>query len=214
METCFQGRMRDVLLSDTTHCLNFSSLHSPPHHKNTCLFCSLLTALYTITTLESGGYEMEFPSRDFLTELQGLLRRVYPSSRWQVYSSRAVTKLYYDAGEAGTHDPPPTCGEGGTHDPLPVTQVARVWGSEENQEEPSAKPHDAGYWFSCPIPSPNYSMPQVGRVGGSRERQGTGSSPESHGLCSSRIAVVVELLFPQSSTMQVGGVRGWVKAMV
>ncbi len=95
----------------------------PPNHKNTCLFFSLLTALYTITTLESGGYEMEFPSRDFLTELQGLLRRVYPSSRWQVYSSRAVTKLYYDTGEAGTHDPSPvvrlhprplTCDAGGS----------------------------------------------------------------------------------------------------
>ncbi len=63
------------------------------------LFFTFFPAIYTIKTLDAGGYEMEFPSYEFLLKIKELLHKIYPSSKWQEYTTRMVTKLFYDVGK-------------------------------------------------------------------------------------------------------------------
>ena len=55
-------------------------------------------AIYTVMSLDSGGYEMEFPSYEFLLKIKELLQKIYPSIKWQEYTTRMVTKIFYDVG--------------------------------------------------------------------------------------------------------------------
>ena len=56
-------------------------------------------AIYTIKSLDSGGYEMEFPSYEFLAKIKELLQKIYRSTKWQEYTTRMVTKIFYDVGK-------------------------------------------------------------------------------------------------------------------
>ena len=42
---------------------------------------------------------MEFPSYEFLVKIKELLQKIYPSTKWQEYTTRMVTKIFYDVGK-------------------------------------------------------------------------------------------------------------------
>lgn len=64
--------------------------------------CFLFAANYTVKTLDTGGFEIEFPNEDFVAKLKESFETFHPNTKWQEYSYRHVTKLNLDKGKSVT----------------------------------------------------------------------------------------------------------------
>ena len=85
---------------------SLSSLHQVLIARKSHLLCilsiSLITANYTVKTLDTGGFEIEFPNEEFVAKLREVYEQVHPDSQWQEYSYRNVTKLSLEKGKSVT----------------------------------------------------------------------------------------------------------------
>ena len=53
-------------------------------------------------TLDTGGFEIEFPNDEFVSKFREVFEIAHPNCKWQEYSYRNVTKLTLEKGKSVT----------------------------------------------------------------------------------------------------------------
>lgn len=75
---------------------------------------------YTIKTLDTGGYEIEFAAVEFLSELRMLVDKKHTNLKWREYTCRHVTRI--DLGKMTSVS---------IHFASPTTQLRKIWVYDE-----------------------------------------------------------------------------------
>ena len=91
-------------------------LHTRPNTYNG----NPLSVDYTIKTLDTGGYEIEFAAVEFLSVLRMLVDNIHPNLKWREYTCRHVTRI--DLGQAKAVS---------IHFASPSTQMRKIWVFDE-----------------------------------------------------------------------------------